>query len=192
METLCDSEKTRLKEISNTPTMPQYFAIIGDKDNPIYEAEFTTRQGNQKFVEFPQELRELNPFILHASLDIVEDLQWQSVPNTQANNSSTTGFLRSKNVSNTDNCYLGKVDHFYGLAITAYLSYANMKFVMIHGSASNSSVIIDDNACRSFYQEVHELYIKTLMNPFYKVNDPITSPAFDSRVRALAKKYLSK
>ncbi|CAB4254057.1 similar to Saccharomyces cerevisiae YBR254C TRS20 One of 10 subunits of the transport protein particle (TRAPP) complex of the cis-Golgi which mediates vesicle docking and fusion [Maudiozyma barnettii] len=191
--------------------MPQYFAIIGHKDNPIYEAEFSIQQGNQKNLGFSQELKEMNPFILHASLDIIEDLQWQVVPSnsqyTNGNNSdngsnfsisSTGGFLRSKTVNNTDNCYLGKVDHFYGLAITAYISYGGMKFVMIHGTSNSggsntsASVVIDDSACRSFYQEIHELYIKTLMNPFYRAGDPISSPVFDSRVRSLARKYLNK
>jgi hypothetical protein len=38
--------------------------------------------------------------------------------------------------------------------------------------------------------EVHEVYIKALMNPFYEVNMRITSIVFDARVRAAAKKYL--
>ena len=127
-------------------------------------------------------------------------------------NSSGVGFLRnrSNNNNNMENCYLGKVDHFYGLSITAYLTYGGMKFVMIHGTtgdlggsaggnisgddvggnASKSAVQIDDNALKLFYQEVHELYIKTLMNPFYRLNDPITTPAFDKRVRALARKHI--
>lgn len=171
--------------------MPQYFVIIGSKDNPVYEAEFTTQQGHIQ-QGFPQNLKELNPFILHASLDIIEDLQWKTNPNSQTGNvGGSGGFLRSRNVANTDNCYLGKVDHFYGLVITAYLTYSGMKLVMVHGNLTGD-VQIDDNAVKAFYQEVHELYIKTLMNPFYQINDPITSPAFDSRVRALARKYLSK
>lgn len=176
--------------------MPQYFAIIGRRDNPVYEAEFTTRQGQQGQLQqgFPQNLKELNPFILHASLDIIEDLQWKINPNSQngANAGGSGGFLRSRNITNTDNCYLGKVDHFYGLAITAYLTYGGMKLVMIHGNFTNPNAQIDDNMVKAFYQEIHELYVKTLMNPFYKINDPITSPAFDSRVRALARKYLHK
>ncbi|SCV01086.1 LANO_0F10066g1_1 [Lachancea nothofagi CBS 11611] len=170
--------------------MPCYFAIIGAKDNPIYEAEFTSPQLNQ----FPPELKELNPFILHASLDIVEDLQWQTHPQAGGNTSTSGGFLRSRHSASNSNCYLGKIDHFYGLAITAYLSYGNMKFVMIHSSNSNNGapVQIEDGPVKSFYQEVHELYVKTLMNPFYKLNDPITSPVFDNRVRALAKRYLTR
>lgn len=168
--------------------MPCYFAIIGAKDNPIYEAEFISPQ----LTSFPPELKELNPFILHASLDILEDLQWQTNPQSAGPASQNGGFLRSRHVASGDNCYLGKIDHFYGLAISGYLSYSNMKFVMIHSSNTSKSTPaqIEDGPVRNFYQGVHELYVKTLMNPFYKLNDPITSPVFDAKVRALAKRYL--
>ncbi|AET39454.1 TRAPP subunit TRS20 Ecym_4400 [Eremothecium cymbalariae DBVPG len=178
---------------------PFYFAIIGHKDTPIYEAEFTSLQQS-----FPPNLKELNPFILHASLDIIEDLQWQTTSSNSStyNNSNTisgnsTSFLRSRHshsgVYGPGNCYLSKVDHFYGLVITAYITYGNMKFVLIHGNNNSSAVSsVDDNVVKNFYQEVHELYIKTSMNPFYEVDRPITSPIFDSKVKALAKKYLTK
>lgn len=166
--------------------MPQYFAIVGDHDKPLYETEFS--QGAQ----FATEIKELNPFILHAALDIVEDLQWQPSAGTSGNNVGN-GFLRSRTNVSTDNCYLGQVDHFYGLVITAYLTYGGKKFVMLHGNNANQrskNHTIDDNMVRSFYQEVHELYIKTLMNPFYVRDSPIENPTFDTRVHTLAKKYL--
>ncbi|EDO14344.1 hypothetical protein Kpol_182p2 [Vanderwaltozyma polyspora DSM 70294] len=176
--------------------MPQYFAIIGEKDNPVYEAEFTAQQGlsGQGQQGFPQDLKELNPFMLHASLDIIEDLQWQTNLPAHSTTSGTTGggFLRSRNTSNLSNCYFGKVDHFYGLIITAYVTYSGMKFVMVHGSSTATTAQVDDNSVKLFYQEVHELYIKTLMNPFYTPGTPISSSAFDSRVRTLARKYLNK
>lgn len=161
--------------------MPYYFAIINSHDNPVYEAEFSSLNSS-----FPPELKELNPFIIHSSLDILDDLQWQM--------NSNVGFLRSRNAENIDNCYLGKIDYFYGLVITGYLTYGNLKFVMIHGSnnGGSSNITVEDSMIRHFYQEVHELYIKTLMNPFYKVGDPIFSPTFDGKVRLLAKKYLTK
>lgn len=265
--------------------MPQYFAIIGPNDYPLYETEF------HKYNEdIPQSLKELNPFILHASLDIIEDLQWQLQPNNRpmffgndnfySNNSDgigmsifrnslgsrsdsngissfTAGFLRSSstnfiNSNNTndssamnnvisssnsnsqqilrnENCYLSKVDHFYGHVVTAYVTYSGIKFVMVHcntngmikedgidvennknnngGSGTailhvdnsngddfifmgNGLVTIDDNKCKKFYQEVHELYVKTLLNPFYKLGQPINSPEFNIRVHLVAKKYL--
>lgn len=264
--------------------MPQYFAIIGSNDHPLYETEF--HKDNQ---DIPQSLKELNPFILHASLDIIEDLQWQLQPNNRSmffgqddsyNNdgvgmsifrnslgtgsdsngisSLTAGFLRSgsttnsysnKNSSNdknstggmnnimssssssnsniqqilkNDNCYLSRVDHFYGHVITAYITYSGLKFVMVHCNTNgmvkdnttnsvekensiantdnsngddfifmgNGLTVIDDNKCKKFYQEVHELYVKTLLNPFYRLGQPLNDPEFSIRVHSIAKKYI--
>lgn len=75
----------------------------------------------------------------------------------------------------------------------------------------------DENAIKSFFSDVHELYIKViarrcrmdsvfamtwtsslslgaaaqiLMNPFHEKNSTITSKAFDERVKSLGEKYL--
>ncbi|CCK72730.1 TRAPP subunit TRS20 KNAG_0L01090 [Huiozyma naganishii CBS 8797] len=190
--------------------MPEYFAIVGPGDRPLYESELGRGA-------WTPEQRELNPFVLHSSLDVIEDLQWQLLPENSDTVSNTGGgefggaaqsgaaqgggggFLRSHRAkTETDNCYLGRVDHFYGLAVSAYTTYSGLKLLMVHGSG-----IVDDANCRSFYQEVHELYVKTLMNPFYSAGGsangsgsgtigpaPITSRAFDSRVKAIARRHL--
>ncbi|KAL6944774.1 hypothetical protein ACO0RG_001528 [Hanseniaspora osmophila] len=82
--------------------------------------------------------------------------------------------------------YLGCIDHYYQTPISAYITFGNVKFILIH--TSNSSV--NNNNTRLFYQLVHELYIKTIMNPFYTNGDIIASPMFDAKVRSFAKKYL--
>ena len=57
--------------------MSYYFAIIGTKDNPLFELEFgTSKQGGDGAARFPLEARHLNQFIVHASLDVVEEVQW--------------------------------------------------------------------------------------------------------------------
>ncbi|KAF5751742.1 trafficking protein particle complex subunit 2 isoform X2 [Tripterygium wilfordii] len=48
----------------------------------------------------------------------------------------------------------------------------------------------NDDGIKSFFQEVHELYIKILLNPLYLPGSRITSSHFDTKVRALARKYL--
>jgi len=59
--------------------MSYYFCIIGTKDNPLFELEFgTSKQGGDGVARFPAEARKMNPFIVHASLDIVEEVQWLS------------------------------------------------------------------------------------------------------------------
>lgn len=243
--------------------MPHFFAIVGANDCPLYETEFNGVNGKDVM---PQSLKELNPFILHSSLDIIEDLQWQLQPNNRAmlsaqeHNSSSllrggagsviagfeasgstlaSGFLRStsasfnnsplgassSNMNNSsssnaatqqllknDNCYLSRVDHFYGHVVTAYITYSGLKFVMVHcnvnsvteGGSNNSTidpnnqamvtgtglVHVDDTKCKNFYQEVHELYVKTLLNPFHKLGQAITNPEFNARVHIIASKYL--
>ena len=68
--------------------MSYYFCIVGTKDNPLFELEFgTSKQGGDGIARFPTEARQLNPFIVHASLDIVEEVQWlnsqMSVPTSR-------------------------------------------------------------------------------------------------------------
>ena len=57
--------------------MSYYFCIVGSKDNPLFELEFgTSKQGGDGVARFPAEARHLNQFIVHSSLDIVEEVQW--------------------------------------------------------------------------------------------------------------------
>ena len=57
--------------------MSYYFAIVGTQDNPLFEHEFgTSKQGGDGQSRFNEDLRHLNQFILHSSLDIAEEVQW--------------------------------------------------------------------------------------------------------------------
>ncbi len=57
--------------------MSYYFCIVGTKDNPLFEHEFgTSKQGGDGIARFRDEARHMNPFIVHSSLDIVEEVQW--------------------------------------------------------------------------------------------------------------------
>lgn len=57
--------------------MSYYFAIVGAQDNPLFEYEFgTSKQGGDGQSRFSDQLRHLNQFILHSSLDIAEEVQW--------------------------------------------------------------------------------------------------------------------
>jgi hypothetical protein len=60
-------------------TMSYYFAIIGTQDNPLFEYEFgTAKQGGDGVARFAEQARHMNQFIVHSSLDIVEEIQWGS------------------------------------------------------------------------------------------------------------------
>lgn len=57
--------------------MSYYFAIVGTQDNPLFEYEFgTSKQGGDGQSRFAEQVRHLNQFILHSSLDIAEEVQW--------------------------------------------------------------------------------------------------------------------
>ncbi|KAI7835139.1 Sedlin [Kickxella alabastrina] len=102
----------------------------------------------------------LNQFIVHAALDLVDDAQF-------TNNA----------------CFLKTVDRYNDWNVSAYVTPSNIRLMLLFESKS-------DEVVRAFFMECHELYLKTLMNPFYEPNTPIQSLAFDSKVHALAKKHL--
>ena len=57
--------------------MSYYFCIVGTRDNPLFELEFgTSKQGGDGVARFSAEARHMNPFIIHSSLDIVDEVQW--------------------------------------------------------------------------------------------------------------------
>lgn len=70
---------TKANDRSIKGTMSYYFAIIGTQDNPLFEHEFgTSKQGGDGLSRFSDQARHLNQFILHSSLDVVEEVQWNN------------------------------------------------------------------------------------------------------------------
>lgn len=65
------------RSAKSSANMSYYFAIIGTQDNPLFECEFgTAKQGGDGIARFPEQARHMNQFIVHSSLDIVEEVQW--------------------------------------------------------------------------------------------------------------------
>ncbi|WMV35138.1 hypothetical protein MTR67_028523 [Solanum verrucosum] len=137
------------------------FMIVSRNDIPIYEAEVGTAPKKEDAAHQHQ-------FILHAALDIVQDLAW----------TTSAMFLKS-------------IDRFNDLVVSVYVTaghilnmlYIHTRLMLLHDSRN-------DDGIKSFFQEVHELYIKILLNPLYLPGSRITSSHFDTKVRALARKYL--
>ncbi|MCO5602745.1 hypothetical protein L7F22_056883 [Adiantum nelumboides] len=110
--------------------------------------------------ELKEEAAHQHQFILHAALDIVQDLAWT-----------------------TNATFLKSVDKFNDLTVSVYVTAGRTKLMLLHDSRNEDGI-------RNFFQEVYELYIKILLNPLYIPGSRIMSPYFDTRVRALARKYL--
>ncbi|KAJ2890121.1 Trafficking protein particle complex subunit 2 [Coemansia aciculifera] len=106
------------------------------------------------------ESKYLNQFIVHAALDLVDDAQFMS-----------------------NACYLKTVDKYNDWNVSAYVTPSNVRLLLLHEVKA-------DDAIKLFFTDCHELYLKTLLNPFYEPNSPIQSQAFDAKVNTLAKRHL--
>ncbi|KAF2196851.1 Sedlin [Delitschia confertaspora ATCC 74209] len=184
--------------------MSYYFCIIGTKDNPLFEHEFgTSRSGGDGVSRFSQSDRSLNPFIIHSSLDIVEEVQWGP--------SSTSGSAPM---------YLKHIDKYAHNYISCWITGGNVKFLLltrpsdaalpgavgggaggVRGSLAggrggmlqgtyNPTSPATEEAVKNFFFDVYDAWVKTIMNPFYGLDDRVTSPVFRQRVATAAKKYL--
>ena len=101
----------------------------------------------------------LNQFIIHAALDMVDDSVW-----------------------GTQSMLFKAVDKFNDYIISSFVTAGHVKLMLLHD-------VRNEDGIRSFFHDVHELYVKGLMNPFYQPNSPVTSPLFDSRVKTLGRRY---
>ncbi|TGJ80995.1 hypothetical protein E0Z10_g7757 [Xylaria hypoxylon] len=167
--------------------MSYYFVIVGTEDNPLFEYEFgTSKAGGDGQARFPEQARHMNQFIVHSSLDIVEEVQW-----------------------GTGQMYLKCVDRFYNNYVSCFLTGGNVKFMLLHQPPSSSVSSTANNprsststiatnptspqteeAVRAFMLEVYESWVKTIMSPFYRVNMEVRSPILRQRVAAAGRKYL--
>ncbi|XP_066318869.1 uncharacterized protein [Miscanthus floridulus] len=129
------------------------FVIVSKNGIPIYEAEVGSALKKE-------DLAHQHQFILHAALDVVQDLTW----------TTNAMFLRS-------------VDRFSDFVVSVYVTAGHTRFLLLHDSRSNDGI-------KSFFQEVHELYMKIFLNPLYLPGSRIASSHFDTKVRTLARKYL--
>lgn len=179
--------------------MSYYFAIIGTRDNPLFEHDFgTSKLGGDGLSHFRDEAKYFNQFITHAALDLVEEAQWM-----------------------TKDLYLKRVDSFQNNHIHCFITGGNVKFMLLmnpdpsatsyssyqtspssrptsvatsrHSAmmvAANPNAQLTEDAVRNFVIEVYEAWVKCILNPFYQPNQVVTSPMFRSRVAGAAKKYL--
>ena len=102
----------------------------------------------------------LHQFVIHAALDFVDERAWE----TNAMN-------------------LKLVDKFNDLTVCAFVTAGRVRFMLLCDPRLEDSV-------RNFFTDVHELFLRIVMNPFYDPNERIASAAFDARVKAIGRRHL--
>lgn len=107
--------------------------------------------------------------------------------------------------------YQKTIDRFQNNYVTCFLTGGNIRFLLLLQSpptslpssssgtassrmstsiAANRTSQATEEAIRQFMVDVYEVWVKTIMNPFYRVNMEVKSPVFRQRVAAAARKYL--
>lgn len=169
--------------------MSYYFVIVSPTDKPLFELTFgTSKAGGDGLARFrnSETSRYMNQFIVHASIDVVEEAQWLN-----------------------PNMYLKHMDTYppTNSHISCFITGTNVRFLLLHqpivnqgaaGSRASTISSIPQNptspqteeAIRQFMNEVFEAWVKTLMNPFYRIGNEVKSPVFKSRVTTAGRKWL--
>lgn len=67
--------------------------------------------------------------------------------------------------------------------VSAHVTAGRCRLLLLHSQRN-------DDGVKAFLSDVHDVYLRVVLNPFHDADTPITTPAFDAKVRALARKHL--
>eukprot|EP01084_Bolivina_argentea_P319499 554175_1 len=127
-----------------------YLCMVADDDLPIFQIHFGAKAQKE----------DLNQFIIHAALDLVDKLE------------KTSNMM-----------YLGQVDKFNEFLISAFVTIGTTRFLLLHNKSLNEQQI------KRFFGDLYHIYLKLLMNPFYLKGSPIENARFRQEVQRIGKQH---
>mmetsp|Transcript_11632 Transcript_11632/g.11509 ORF Transcript_11632/g.11509 Transcript_11632/m.11509 type:complete len:150 (+) Transcript_11632:12-461(+) len=145
------------------------FMIVDGKDDlPLYSADLSSSAGRR------DDSPHLDEFVMHSSLDVIDEAIW-----------------------NTSDTFFPMIDRFNDFLISAFVGPSNVRFLLLHRHTSIRSpqqLEQDTQNIRTFFQEVHLLFVKVQMNPLYGLKwtggRQVRCKHFDSAVKELGKRLL--
>eukprot|EP00037_Helgoeca_nana_P010413 m.91642 g.91642 ORF g.91642 m.91642 type:complete len:148 (-) comp20189_c0_seq1:252-695(-) len=142
-----------------------YFAVVSREGKPIFEEWFDSRYAAEAIdqAEPKDDLRYFHQLLAHKSLDSLLD-------NTQ---------------EKASHMYLKVIDTFNEWAVSAYVTGGQTRLLLLHDRS-----ISNNDGIKNFFQEVHETYVKAMLNPLYATGTKIESRDFKTKVRSFAVRYL--
>jgi hypothetical protein len=66
--------------------------------------------------------------------------------------------------------------------VYGFCTAGGARFLLLHDMRNEENV-------KNLFYEVHELYLRVVLNPFHTPRTPIASTVFDARVRAISRKH---
>jgi hypothetical protein len=129
--------------------------VMGDQDDPVYVKDLkSSSAGTSEDGGNGEEY--LYNFVLHSSLDMVGEKQWQ-----------------------LQNNYLGVVETFREYSVTAWVTTSGAKFLLLHRGLTEASI-------RNFLKSISHLWARIALNPLQERSEAIASQAFEAKVLHLA------
>ena len=83
----------------------------------------------------------------------------------------------------TPTLFLKTIDKFEDKSISGFVTPGRCIFLLMHDNKSDDNVL-------HFFKEVHEMYIKLIMNPFQERGGQINNKQFDLKVRKIMKSFV--